>query len=99
MVDTLAHAWPCSLPYSTLQAVLLYRNQIDSDAADKILSRILQILLEHDLVHYCLDRGPYEIEGDGAFQLLPFMTEPAPTGDEPALPRFNLWHETVNYLP
>ncbi|PKD78759.1 hypothetical protein CWS33_28625, partial [Escherichia coli] len=68
VVDTLAHAWPCSLPYSTLQAVLLYRNQIDSDAADKILSRILQILLEHDLVHYCLDRGPYEIEGDGAFQ-------------------------------
>lgn len=98
VVDTLAHAWPGSLPYSTLLAVLLYRNQIDNDEGDKILRRVLQTLLEHDLVHYCLDRGPYETEGDSAFHLLPCLTETV-TDDEPALPRFNLWHETVNYLP
>ncbi|MCZ8410520.1 methyltransferase domain-containing protein [Achromobacter dolens] len=98
VVDTLAHAWPGSLPYSTLQAVLLYRNQIDNDAGTKILQRVLQTLLEHDLVHYCLDRGPYDTEGGDTFHLLPFMTETVADG-EPALPRFNLWHEAVNYLP
>ncbi|CAB3882184.1 hypothetical protein LMG26788_03345 [Achromobacter pulmonis] len=98
VVDTLAHAWPRSLPYSTLLAVLLYRNQIDNDAAAKILQRTLQTLLEHDLVHYCLDPGPYETEGDDSLRLLPFLSTAA-ADDEPALPRFNLWHETVNYVP
>lgn len=98
VVDTLAHAWPGSLPYSTLLAVLIYRNQIDNDAAAKILQRVLQTLLEHDLLHYCLDRGPYETEGDNTFRLLPFLTATA-ADDEPALPRFNLWHESVNYMP
>ncbi|MFY2019766.1 methyltransferase domain-containing protein [Achromobacter dolens] len=98
VVDTLAHAWPGSLPYSTLLAVLLYRNQIDNDAGTRILQRVLQTLLEHDLAHYCLDRGPYDTEGGDTFHLLPFMTEAVADG-EPALPRFNLWHEAVNYLP
>lgn len=99
VVDTLTHAWPASLPYSTLLAVLSYRNQIDNDAAGKILSRVLQTLLEHDLAHYCLDLGPYESETGGPFQLLPFLTASHPVDGESALPRFNLWHETVNYLP
>lgn len=99
VVDTLAHAWPATLPYSTLVAVLLYRNQIDADAAGKLLDRLLQTLLEHDLLHYCLDRGPYEPETGDTLELLPFLASPAPAEGEPALPRFNLWHETVNYLP
>ncbi|MGE8657290.1 MAG: methyltransferase domain-containing protein [Achromobacter sp.] len=99
VVETLTHAWPASLPYGTLQAVLIYRNNIDNDAAVRILNRVLQTLLESDLAQYCLDRGPYDVEGDATFGLMPFLLEPAPAEGEAPLPRFNLWHETVNYMP
>ncbi len=99
VVDTLAHAWPASMPYSTLVAVLMHKNQIDTTAAAKTLSRVLQTLLENDLLHYCLDRGPYEAETDAPLRLPAFLTEPAPAPGDAPLPRFNLWHEPVNYLP
>lgn len=98
VVDTLGHAWPGSLPYSTLLAVLLHRNQIDDTAARKILDRLLHTLMEHDLIHYCLDHGPYDLETETPLRLLGFLTD-SPASGEAALPRFNLWHETVNFMP
>lgn len=99
VVDTLAHAWPASMPYSTLLAVLLHKNQTDEAVARKALDRTLQTLLENDLAHYCLDRGPYEAETDARLQLPAFLAGPQPSPGDSALPRFNLWHETVNYAP
>lgn len=98
VVETLAHAWPGSIPYSTLLAVLLHKNQGDDAATRKTLNRVLQTLMENDLAHYCLDRGPYEPETGMPVRPLAFLLEP-PTADEAALPRFNLWHEPTNYLP
>ena len=51
-VETLAHAWPGSIPYSTLLAVLLHKNQGDDASTRKALDRVLQTLMENDLVHY-----------------------------------------------
>lgn len=95
LVDTLAHAWPMSLPYSTLLAVLMHKSQADDAASRKVLNRALQTLMENDLVHYCLDRGPYELEAASPLRPLPCLDL---TGGTPA-PRFNLWHETVNFVP
>ncbi|MFY1999803.1 methyltransferase domain-containing protein [Achromobacter xylosoxidans] len=99
VVDTLAHAWPASIPYGTLLAVLLHKNEAAEEANRKALDRALQTLLENDLAHYCLDRGPYEAESDAPLRLPVFLTEQQHTADDVALPRFNLWHEPVNYVP
>lgn len=98
VADMLIHAWPATLPYSTLLAVLLNKNRTDDAAGRKVLDRALQALMENDLLHYCLDAGPYEREGDATLRPLPFMSladDPA----APALPRWNLWHEPVNFAP
>lgn len=98
VADTLIHAWPATLPYPTLLAVLLNKNRIDDAAGRKILDRALQTLMENDLLHLSLDAGPYEREGDTTLRPLPFLTMEQ-TGQAAALPRFNLWHEPVNYAP
>ena len=97
VVDTLAHAWPASLPHSTLLAVLMHRNQQDDAQAGKALDRAIRALMENDLTHYCLDAGPYEREGEGEGALRPLpcldLLQQAPA-DAP-WPQFNLWHEPV----
>ncbi|WP_434647292.1 methyltransferase domain-containing protein [Achromobacter piechaudii] len=99
VVDIMAHAWPLSLPYSTLLAVLLHKNQTDDAATRKTLNRVLLTLLENDLVNYCLDRGPYEREGDAALRPLPCLELGRADTDATLVPRFNLWHEAVNFQP
>ncbi|WP_370539421.1 methyltransferase regulatory domain-containing protein [Achromobacter sp. UMC46] len=96
VTDMLNHAWPATLPYPTLLAVLLNKNQIDDAAGRKVLDRVLQTLMENDLLHYTLDAGPYEREGDPALRPLPFLIA---ADAAPALPRFNLWHEPVKLIP
>ena len=97
VVDTLAHAWPASLPYSTLLAVLMHRNQQSDAAAAKVLDQAIRALMENDLTHLCLDAGPYEREEDGEAALRPLpcldLSSQAPA-DAP-WPQFNLWHEPV----
>lgn len=99
VTDMLAHAWPASLPYSTLLAVLLQKNQTDDAANRKILDRALQTLMENDLAHYCLDSGPYEREGDAALRPLPCMNAAEGETPEQTPVRFNLWHEPVKLVP
>ncbi|WP_454668709.1 O-linked N-acetylglucosamine transferase family protein [Achromobacter kerstersii] len=99
VVDILAHAWPMSLPYSTLLAVLLHKNQTDDAATRKTLNRALLTLLENDLVNYCLDRGPYEREGDDVLRPLACLDLEGEPAEGIPTPRFNLWHETVNLQP
>lgn len=96
VTDMLNHAWPAALPYPTLLAVLLNKNQIDDAAGRKVLDRVLQTLMENDLLHYSLDAGPYEREGDVTLRPLPFLIA---DDTAPALPRFNLWHEPVKLIP
>ncbi|MNK83188.1 hypothetical protein D3C87_1029910 [compost metagenome] len=99
VTDMLAHAWPASLPYSTLLAVLMQKNQTDDAVNRKILDRALQTLMENDLVHYCLDNGPYEREGDTLLRPLPCMITIDGAANAQTAKRFNLWHEPVNLTP
>lgn len=99
VVDTLAHAWPASLPYSTLLAVLLQKNRTDDLTTRRVLDRAVQNLLESELAHYCLEGGPYERETDGPVKPLPFLSLREQADGSTSWPRFNLWHEPVNFLP
>ncbi len=97
VVDTLAHAWPASLPYSTLLAVLMHRNQQSDTAAAKVLDQAIRALMENDLTHLCLDAGPYEREEDGeaALRPLPCLDLGSQAPADAPWPQFNLWHEPV----
>lgn len=98
VTDTLGHAWPATLPYTTLLAVLLNKTQTDDATARRVLDRALQTLMENDLLHYCLDAGPYEREDDDTLRPLPFLLS-GPSAPAPELPRYNLWHEPVMLAP
>ncbi|KNY10442.1 hypothetical protein AKG08_12090 [Achromobacter piechaudii] len=92
IVDTLAHVWPASLPYTTLLASIMHRLGLDDPAARKQLDNALKTLLESKVAHYCLDDGPYDtahdVAGAGAVRII--------SGDATdTSPRFNLWHEPV----
>jgi len=95
VVDVLSHAWPASLPYTTLLAVLLHKNQWDDATGRKALEKCLRQLLEEDLLHYCLETSPYERTDDAPLRLLPCLDLEKQA--EPAVPwpTFNLWHERV----
>ncbi|MFF7056958.1 methyltransferase domain-containing protein [Achromobacter spanius] len=97
VVDTLAHAWPASLPYSTLLAVLMHRNQQTDAPAAKTLDHAIRVLMENDLVHYCLDAGPYEREdgGENTLRPLPCLDLESQAPADAVWPQFNLWHEPV----
>lgn len=99
IADTLAHAWPATLPYSTLLAVLLRKNQTDDGPNRKILDRALHTLMENDLVHLSLDRGPYDREDITTLNPMPWTTLPSDAAEAGAAARFNLWHEPVNLVP
>lgn len=95
VVDTLAHAWPASLPYSTLLAVLMHRNQQDEAAAEKALHRAIRALMENEVAHFCLDAGPYEREGNDTLAPLPCLDLDRRAPPDAPWPKFNLWHEPV----
>ena len=95
VVDLLSHAWPASLPYTTLLAVLLHKNQWDDATGRKTLDKCLRTLLEDDLLHYCVDASPYERPGDAPLRLLPCLGLTNQAGPTTPWPKFNLWHEPV----
>ncbi|MFD4839065.1 methyltransferase domain-containing protein [Achromobacter sp. NPDC058515] len=99
VVDTLAHAWPASLPFSALLAVLLHKNQVPDTDARKALDRAIRVLMENDLVHYCLDAGPYEREVDTPVRLLACLDLNQQAAPDAPWPRFNLWHESILFVP
>lgn len=94
VVNTLAHSWPASLPYTTLLTVLMLSSGLDDTACRKTLDASLKLLLEHNVIHYSLDNSPYD-EASGSvnhvlgWTLLPH-TEPQ-TGLG-----FNFWQEPVH---
>ncbi|KNE25523.1 O-linked N-acetylglucosamine transferase family protein [Achromobacter spanius] len=99
LLDTLWHAWPGTLPYTTLVAVFMHAEGLDDSAARKLLDKSLLTLMEHDLVHYCLDAGPYDRDDDAPTRPLPCVAVSAPApGSDPAPRCFNLWHEPVNLV-
>ncbi|PPA74108.1 hypothetical protein C4E15_22395 [Achromobacter spanius] len=99
LLDTLSHAWPGSLPYTTLVAVLMHAENLDDAGARKLLDKALTTLLEHDLAHYCVDAGPYDREGDVPVRPLACIAVTPDGKDERlAIPRFNLWHERVKLV-
>lgn len=95
VVDLLAHAWPASLPYTTLLAVLLHKNQWDDATGRKALEKCLRTLLEEDLLNYCLDASPYERAGDAPLRLLPCLDLKKQAETAAPWPTFNLWHERI----
>lgn len=99
LMDTLAHAWPGSLPYTTLVAVLMHAEGLDDGAARTLLDKSLTTLMEHELAHYCVDAGPYDSEGHAPVRpvacvnvaLSELLADGTPL-------RFNLWHEPVRLI-
>lgn len=92
VVDTLAHVWPASSPYTTLLAVLMHRLGKDDPSARKLLDNALKTLMESSAAHYCLDSGPYDApeSADKAADIN------VVSGDQDSsCPNFNLWHEPV----
>lgn len=99
VADTLTHAWPASLPYSTLLAVLLHKNQFDDAQGRKVLDRSLRTLIENDLTHYCLDPSPYERKIDTPVRPLLCLDLNNQADPNAPWPTFNLWHEPVQLIP
>lgn len=94
VVNTLAHAWPGSLPYTTLLAVLMLRQNLTDAGARPVLDGALRTLLEHDVVCYSLDRSPYDDTAStgshmkyGAPSLLLLNSTDS---------TFNFWHQPVH---
>ena len=94
VVDTLAHVWPCSLPYTTLLACVMIRHGLDDAAGRKQLDKVLQTLLEHGVAHYCLDPSPYDAAIGGTLRVLPSVKTLSRPG-ETMTQGFNFWHEPV----
>jgi len=94
VVDTLAHVWPSSLPYTTVLACVMVRQGLDDAAGRKLLDKALQTLLENGVAHYCLDPSPYDIAAGGALRIVPSVKTLSPPG-EALTAGFNFWHEPV----
>ncbi|WP_043518967.1 methyltransferase domain-containing protein [Achromobacter arsenitoxydans] len=95
VVNALAHAWPGSLPYTTLLAVLMKRAGLDDAAGRSTLDGSLKLLLNHSVVHYSLDESPYDATADQVNRILgcvDFLPDP----ETPGISGFNLWHEPVH---
>ena len=94
VINALAHAWPGSLPYTTLLAIAMGHEGVDDAGGRKILDGCLRQLLECNVVHYSLDNSPYDDATDSPIQMLGcvnFLGNP----DVSAGFGFNLWHEPV----
>lgn len=99
LMDTLAHAWPGSLPYTTLVAVLMHAEGLDDSAARKLLDKSLTTLIEHDLAHFCLDAGPYDREDNAPVRPVACVNVALSETFADGVPlRFNLWHEPVRLI-
>lgn len=94
VVDSLAHVWPGSLSYANLLAMLAHRSDLDDPGARKALDRSLQTLLQHNVVHYCLDAGPYDTEPATLSDTVSFAPLLPFSGPQEG-PTFNLWNEPV----
>lgn len=107
VLDVLALAWPTSLSFATLVSAVkracARRWQLSTDPEESICSALLR-MMQDEVVHYCLDEGPYDVLAPNEFSLLPTVahisTRPTEVANpaEPVLSGatwlpFNLWHE------
>lgn len=109
ILDVLSLAWPGSVSFSALQLAVErvdVRNQDGkADIGAHIRFALLQMMQE-EIVHYCLDEGPYDAPAAQRLSLLPSLAylseqQTKEAGDEngAALEKiwfpFNLWHELL----
>lgn len=95
VIDTLAHVWPGSLPYTTLLAMLMLRHGVDDAAGRKKLDSTLQTLMESNVVHYCVDASPYDTAKAAPATRSANGIRLITTQANSHAPGFNLWHEPV----
>lgn len=104
VIETLSHAWPCSLTFDELagQTPCRYLGERSEERHEQAVFKALEFLLQQGVLRYTLDAGPYEQAPDrGGLRLLPEV-EHRIAGQEggpgPELIAINRWQEPVSMV-